>query len=96
MQWPVSKQYPKHQENTDHHLLDLTVYSTIPRPTKWIKFTKLDRITKPGLSEKEFYGLFVKCENCQKVTTRDVFRYHLEGCEGFQHEGDTDSDTSES
>jgi hypothetical protein len=49
---------------------------------------------KPGLSEAEFQGLFVKCENCQRITTREVFRYHLEACEGYQH-GDTDTSESE-
>jgi hypothetical protein len=33
------------------------------------------------LSQEEFWGLFVKCEICQVITTRDVFRYHLEACE---------------
>lgn len=85
---------PKHQEKTDYHSLDLTDSSTaIPRATKWTKFNKLDRMRKPGLSEAEFWGLFVKCDNCQKITTREVFRYHLEDCEGHQHEGDTDTDT---
>jgi hypothetical protein len=52
---------------------------------------------KPGLSEAEFRGLFVKCDNCQKITTREVFRYHFEVCGGGQ-EGDanTDTDVSES
>ena len=50
---------------------------------------------RPGLPEKDFVGLFVKCENCQRVTTREVFRYHLEDCEGYQHEGDTDTAESE-
>jgi hypothetical protein len=52
---------------------------------------------KPGLSEAEFQGLFVKCDNCQKITTREVFRYHLEVC-GEGHEGDAniDTDVSES
>jgi hypothetical protein len=36
---------------------------------------------KPGLSEEEFYGLFAKCDICQAITTRDVFRYHLEACQ---------------
>lgn len=90
------QQCPRHQEKTDHNPLDLTDYSTtIPRATKWTKFNKLDRMKKPGLSEKSFHGLFVKCEICQRVTTRDVFRYHLEDCKGYRHEGDTDTSESE-
>ena len=90
------QQCPKHQEKTDRNLLDLTDCSTaIPRATKWTKFSKLDRMKKPGLSEKLFHGLFVKCENCQRVTTREVFRYHLEDCDGYQHDGDTDTAESE-
>jgi hypothetical protein len=50
---------------------------------------------KPGLSEAEFRGLFVKCDNCQRITTREVFRYHLEDCKGCQHEGDTDTSDSD-
>ena len=35
---PGKQQCPKHQEKADHHLLDLTNYSTtIPRETKWTK-----------------------------------------------------------
>ena len=47
------------------------------------------------MAEKEFRGLFVKCENCERVTTREVFRHHLEDCEGHQHDGDTDTSESE-
>jgi lysyl-tRNA synthetase class I len=47
---------------------------------------------KPCLSEAEFWGLFAKCDNCQKITTREVFRYHLEDCEGYQHEEGTDTE----
>jgi hypothetical protein len=87
---------PKHQEKTDLHPLDLADSSTtIPRATKWTKFSKLDRMKKPGLSEAEFQGLFVKCDNCQRITTREVFRYHLEDCEGYHHEGDTDTSESD-
>ena len=87
---------PKHQEKTDLHPLDLADSSTtIPRATKWTKFSKLDRMKKPGLSEAEFQGLFVKCDNCQRITTREVFRYHLEDCEGYRHEGDTDTSESD-
>lgn len=91
------QQCTKHQEKTDHHPIDLTdFFTTIPRATKWTKFSKLDRMKKPGLSEAEFRGLFVKCDNCQRITTREVFRYHLEDCKGYQHhEGDTDTSESD-
>ena len=62
---------------------------------KWTKFAKLDWMRRPGLPEKDFVGLFVKCKSCQRVTTWEVFRYHLEDCEGYQHEGDTDTAESE-
>ena len=63
---------------------------------KWTKFGKLDWMRKPGLSEAEFQGLFVKCKNCQKITMCEVFRHHLEACEGHKHEEDTDTDTDAS
>jgi hypothetical protein len=44
------------------------------------KYDKIGRMRKPGLSEGEFYGLFAKCDIFQAITTRDVFRYHLEAC----------------
>ena len=86
-------QCPKHQEKTDQHPLDLTDY--IPRPTKWTKIVKLDRVRKLGLSEKDFHGLFAKCKNCGRITTRKVFRHHLEDCEGCEHEGDTDTESEQ-
>ena len=85
----------KYPEKTDCHL-DLTDSSTIPRAAKWTKFGKLDQMRKPGLSKAEFQGLFVKCKNCQKIMTREVFRHHLEACEGHKHEEDTDTDTDAS
>ena len=63
---------------------------------KWTKFGKLDWMREPGLSEAEFQGLFAKCENCQKITKREVFRHHLEAWEGHKHEEDTDTDTDAS
>jgi hypothetical protein len=91
------QKYPKHQEKTDWLPLDLTGPSTtIPRATKWTKISKLDQMRKPGLSEREFWGLFVKCENCEKITTREVFRYHLKDCDGHKGDTDTDTDASES
>ena len=54
----------------------------VPKETKWNKFDKIGRMRSPGLSEAEFLGLFAKCDICQAITTRDVFRYHLEVCEG--------------
>ena len=44
---------------------------------------------KPGLSEEEFGGLFARCDICQIITTRDVFRYHLEACQGDAAAEDT-------
>jgi hypothetical protein len=44
----------------------------------------------PGLSKADFLGLFAKCDICQKITTRDVFRYHLEVCEGDVNAEDTE------
>ena len=32
-------------------------------------------------------------QNCQKITMCEVFRHHLEACEGHKHEEDTDTDT---
>jgi hypothetical protein len=37
---------------------------------------RLDRLERPGLSEKEFVGLFAKCEVCGLVMARLVFHYH--------------------
>jgi hypothetical protein len=85
----------EHQEKTDHCPLDLTNYSTTTSRTKWTKFSKLDRMRRPGLCEADFRGLFVKCDACERITTRNVFRYHLEGCDGCEHGGDTDTSESE-
>jgi hypothetical protein len=34
---------------------------------------KLDVMDRPGLTEANFFGLFVKCERCQLVMTHQVF-----------------------
>jgi len=47
--------------------------------TDWRKFVKLDAMDRPGLTEVEFFGLFLKCEGCKLVMTRHVFftlRHH--------------------
>ena len=44
--------------------------------TDWRKFTKLEAIDRPGLTEVEFIGLFVKCNRCKLITTRPVFTHH--------------------
>jgi hypothetical protein len=78
-------------------LLDLTDPDSIiiPKQTKWKKFDKIGRMRKPGLSEEEFSGLFAKCDICQTITTRDVFRYHLEACQGDAVEDTEIEDESE-
>ena len=48
----------------------------LPTQTDWHKFDKLDRLNKPGLTEKEFLGLFVKCDACELITSHLVFDQH--------------------
>jgi hypothetical protein len=62
----------------------------IPKETKWKKFDTIGRMRSPGLSEPDFLGLFAKCDICQAITTRDVFRYHLEVCGGAESAEDTE------
>ena len=44
--------------------------------TDWRRFNKLDRLERPGVGEREFYGLFAKCDACNLVMTRLVFPDH--------------------
>ena len=44
--------------------------------TDWRRFNKLDTLQRPGVSEREFYGLFAKCDVCNLVMTRLVFPNH--------------------
>lgn len=44
--------------------------------TNWRKIVKLDRMDRPGLSEREFFGLFAKCDACKLVMAREVFSHH--------------------
>jgi hypothetical protein len=44
--------------------------------TDWRKIVRLDRLERPGLSEKEFFGLFAKCDACRLVMARKVFHCH--------------------
>ena len=44
--------------------------------TDWRKAIKLNCMDRPGLREVEFFGLFVKCDVCELVMTRQVFHRH--------------------
>ena len=44
--------------------------------TDWRKIVKVDCMDRPGLSELEFFGLFVKCDVCKLVMARQVFCHH--------------------
>ena len=56
--------------------IDLQLNPPLPAETDWRKFDKLDCLQGPGLTEKEFLGLFVKCDTCELVTTHLVFDSH--------------------
>jgi hypothetical protein len=64
--------------------------------TDWRRFSKLDTLERPGVSEKEFYGLFAKCDACNLVMTRQVFPDHC--CRSLGEDGleltDVDEDSS--
>ena len=63
-------------------LADLTegphpaAYVDLGYETDWRKFSKLESMDRPGLTEVEFFGLFAKCEACSLITTRQAFRSH--------------------
>ena len=44
--------------------------------TDWRRMVKLDCLDRPGLSEREFLGLFAKCSVCKLVMARNVFSSH--------------------
>jgi len=44
--------------------------------TNWRKIVRLDHLERPGLTEKEFFGLFAKCDACRLVTAHVVFHNH--------------------
>ena len=66
----------------NHHGLDLTdvtfpdVNVDLGYDTDWRKIVKLECLDRPGLSEREFFGLFAKCEVCKLVMARQVFPCH--------------------
>ena len=51
-------------------------YVDLGYETDWRKFSKLESMDRPGLTEVEFFGLFAKCEACLLITTRQAFRSH--------------------
>ena len=53
-----------------------TEYPNLGYKTDWHKFTKLESMDRPGLTETEFFGLFVKCDMCMLITTRQAFSNH--------------------
>ena len=44
--------------------------------TDWHKFVKLESMDRPGLSQKEFFGLFATCDACGFVVTCQMFHMH--------------------
>lgn len=44
--------------------------------TDWRRIVKLDSMDLPGLSQKEFFGLFATCDTCGFVVARQVFHKH--------------------
>jgi len=42
----------------------------------WRKIVRLDHLEQSGLSEKEFFGLFAKCEVCRLIVACLAFHYH--------------------
>jgi len=48
----------------------------LSRRTDWQKFVKLDCMDRPGLTENEFMGLFIKCDMCALITTHLMFHHH--------------------
>ena len=63
-------------------LVDLT---KVPHPaeyvdlgyeTNWRKFSKLESMDRPGLTEVEFFSLFAKCKVCLLIMTHQAFHSH--------------------
>lgn len=44
--------------------------------TDWRRMVKLECLDRPGLSEREFFELFAKCDVCKLVMARLVFSNH--------------------
>ena len=44
--------------------------------TDWRKIVKLNSLERPGLSEKDLFSLFAKCDTCWLIMARLVFDYH--------------------
>jgi hypothetical protein len=61
--------------------------------TDWRRFNKLDHLERPGVSEREFYGLFAKCEACSLVMVRLVFPNHY--CRPLGEDGTELTDVDE-
>ena len=61
--------------------------------TDWRRLNKLDRMERPGVSEREFYGLFAKCEACGLVMARLVFPDHY--CRPLGEDGSELTDVDE-
>jgi hypothetical protein len=49
---------------------------TQARKYDWKHFERLDDLVKPGLSEAEFFRMFVQCACCGYIMTRIVYPAH--------------------
>jgi hypothetical protein len=85
MRKPVSEENP--QDKLQHELIvvnceDLLAMEDHTQDIRhvkqmyWCKFVKLHSMDQLGLTEGEFFGLFVKCDACALITTRQMFTFH--------------------
>jgi len=66
------------------------------RRTDWWNLWKLELKEKPGLTEEQFLGLFVKCDACGLIATHHMFHKHYCRRDESGYESGSDSELSES
>ena len=64
------------------------------RRTDWWNLWQLEIKEKPGLTEEQFLGLFVKCDACGLITTHHMFHKHRCRLQTTD-ESDSDSELSD-
>ena len=72
---------------------DMFSQADLAYETNWQRVVKLDCLTRPGLREVEFFGLFAKCDMCALVMIHQVFSYHC--CDLLEPEDGLELDDEE-
>jgi hypothetical protein len=89
----LQERYPRYSPYAGARARIRRKNTTEARKYDWRRFDRLDDPAKPGLSEAEFFQMFIQCACCGYIMTRIV--YHAHECDEDVLETDADEEAGE-